>query len=50
VIIFDDTKALTPRAIELFQSVENDLYLSTASALEIAIKYRSKRLVLAEAA
>jgi len=48
-IVFDDRQALTARVIELYQSVENDLYLSSASALEIAIKYSSKRLVLAEA-
>jgi len=47
-IVFGDTAALTARTIELFQSSENELYLSTASALEIAIKYSSNRLVLAE--
>jgi PIN domain nuclease of toxin-antitoxin system len=37
---------LGPRAAELFQSPENDLYLSAASSYEIAVKYAMKRLDL----
>jgi PIN domain nuclease of toxin-antitoxin system len=36
-----------PRATELFQSPEHDLYLSAASSYEIAVKYAMKRLDLA---
>ena len=47
-IVFDDTAALSSKSIDLFRNAENELYLSAVSALEIAIKYGSRRLVLAE--
>lgn len=47
-IVFDETEALTPTAMDLYRAAENEVYLSAASALEISIKYGSKRLVLTD--
>lgn len=40
--------ALSRRARELFQAADNEVYLSTASAWEIAVKYGLGRLPLPE--
>jgi PIN domain nuclease of toxin-antitoxin system len=40
------TKRLSKRAVELFESLENNVFLSAISAYEIATKYRSGRLRL----
>jgi PIN domain nuclease of toxin-antitoxin system len=40
---------LSPRALELFQAPDNEVYLSAASAWEIAIKHHLGRLPLPEA-
>src|SRR5713101_2581555 len=37
---------LSPRAAGLFQSAENEVYLSAASVWEIGIKYQDRRLTL----
>lgn len=46
--IVGDARALSRRARELFQSVDNEVYLSTASAWEIAVKHGLGRLPLPE--
>ena len=38
--------SLPPRVVELYQSRDNDVYVSAASAMEIAVKYSTKRLSL----
>lgn len=43
-----DDERLSPKAREHFASPDNEAYLSTASAAEIAIKYRLGRLPLPE--
>lgn len=40
---------LSPRALELFQAPDNEVYLSAASAWEIAVKHGLGRLPLPEA-
>jgi PIN domain nuclease of toxin-antitoxin system len=42
-------RQLTPRGIELFRAPENEVYLSAASAWEIALKHALGRLPLPEA-
>ena len=39
---------LPARVMELFRSGDNDAYLSAASAAEVAVKYSTRRLQLAE--
>lgn len=46
--IVADAPALSRRARELFQAADNEVYLSTASAWEIAVKYGLGRLPLPE--
>lgn len=46
--IIDDAPELTPRARELFLDPGNEVYLSSVSAWEIAIKYGLGRLPLPE--
>jgi PIN domain nuclease of toxin-antitoxin system len=41
-------RALPARVVQLYQSPETEVYLSTASAWEIAVKYASGRLPLPE--
>jgi PIN domain nuclease of toxin-antitoxin system len=42
-------RQLTPRVVELFRAPENEVYLSAASAWEIALKHALGRLPLPEA-
>ena len=44
-----DAPELSPRARELFQSADNEVYLSAASAWEIAVKHGLGRLPLPDA-
>ncbi|HEX6974534.1 MAG TPA: type II toxin-antitoxin system VapC family toxin, partial [Vicinamibacterales bacterium] len=44
--IVADAPALSRRARELFQSADNEVYLSAASAWEIAVKHGLGRLPL----
>jgi PIN domain nuclease of toxin-antitoxin system len=46
--IAEAAERLPPRIIALYQSSGNEVYLSAASAMEIAVKYSAKRLLLAE--
>ena len=46
--ITEAAPALPPRVIALYEALENEVYLSTASAMEIAVKYSTKRLLLSE--
>ena len=46
--IGDKQEKLSSRAAGLFQSAENEVYLSAASVWEIAVKYQDRRLTLAE--
>jgi len=47
--IVDQHQHLSPRAVALFESADNEVYLSAASAWEIATKYAQRRLALSEA-
>src|SRR5260221_10290002 len=38
--------SLPARVVDLYQARDNEVYFSAASAVEIAIKYSTKRLVL----
>jgi PIN domain nuclease of toxin-antitoxin system len=42
------TPALPPRVAEMFRVPENEVFLSAASAWEIALKYAQRRLMLPE--
>lgn len=42
-------RSLPPRAADLYRSTEHEVYLSAASAWEIAIKHQNGRLLLPEA-
>jgi PIN domain nuclease of toxin-antitoxin system len=44
--IAEAAEQLPPRVIALYQSSGNEVYLSAVSAMEIAIKYSTKRLLL----
>lgn len=44
-VVLDDER-LSENARELYQAADNEVYLSAASAMEIATKYRLGRLVL----
>ncbi len=44
--LVDDVASLSPKAAELLEDIDNELYLSAASAWEIAIKYGSGKLEL----
>jgi PIN domain nuclease of toxin-antitoxin system len=46
--VVTDAPRLSPRARELFRSAGNEVYLSAASAWEIAVKHGLGRLPLAE--
>jgi PIN domain nuclease of toxin-antitoxin system len=46
--IAEAAERLPPRVIDAYRSPRNELYLSTASSMEIAVKYSTKRLMLAE--
>jgi len=46
--IVADATALSPRARDLFQAADNDVFLSAASAWEIAVKHELGRLPLPE--
>ncbi len=41
-------RALPPRVVELYRSPETEVFLSAASAWEIAVKYANGRLLLPE--
>src|SRR5438105_1997426 len=42
-------RPLPPRIADLYRSPDNDVFLSAASAWEIAVKYANRRLLLPEA-
>ena len=46
--IAEAAERLPPRIVALYQSASNEVYLSAASAMEIAVKYSTKRLLLSE--
>ena len=46
--IVDENDRLPAPVVELFESPDNEAYLSTASAWEIAVKFARGRLALAE--
>jgi PIN domain nuclease of toxin-antitoxin system len=46
--IVDKLENLSVRAVELFESPENEAYLSAAAAWEIGTKYAARRLFLSE--
>jgi PIN domain nuclease of toxin-antitoxin system len=46
--IVDQREKLSTRAVEVFESPDNDVYLSAASAWEIATKVAARRLSLSE--
>jgi PIN domain nuclease of toxin-antitoxin system len=46
--IVDKRENLSARAVALFESADNDVYLSAVSAWEIATKYAARRLSLTE--
>src|SRR5262245_39100922 len=46
--MIDDVDRLPPAVLAVIRSSESEIYLSAVSALEIAIKYAAKRLMLAE--
>jgi len=46
--IAEAAERLPPRVIALYQSSGNEVYVSAASAMEIAVKYSTKRLLLSE--
>jgi PIN domain nuclease of toxin-antitoxin system len=46
--IVDQRERVTDRVVHLYQSAENEVYLSVASAWEIAAKHSAGRLSLAE--
>jgi PIN domain nuclease of toxin-antitoxin system len=46
--LVDQTDRVPPHVLALFESPENDVYLSTVSAWEIAITFGQGRLALAE--
>jgi PIN domain nuclease of toxin-antitoxin system len=48
--IVDDVDCVLPAVLAVFRSADAKIYLSAVSALEIAIKYAAKRLILAEPA
>jgi PIN domain nuclease of toxin-antitoxin system len=47
--LVDDVDRVPPAVVAAFRSSDAEVFLSAVSALEIAIKYAAKRLMLAEA-
>ena len=45
--IADKSENVPARVLRLYEAADNDVYLSAASAWEIAVKYAGKRLGLA---
>ena len=46
--IVDQRENLSSRAVKVFESPENEVYLSAASAWEVGTKYAIRRLMLSE--
>ena len=46
--IVGERENLSPRAVELFESADHEVYLSAASAWEVGTKYAIRKLFLSE--